>query len=894
MKIIPDMPKTLYLIDGHAHIYRAFYAVEGLHSPDGKPTGAIFGFTRMLLDIIQNHKVDYLIAVFDAPGKTFRSDLYPEYKANRKPTPPELKEQIPVIMEVVKALGVPVIALEGVEADDVIGTLSVKATEANVNTVIVSGDKDCGQLLSKHVCLWDAQRDRYLTVESFTEKNGVTPEKLIDLMGLWGDTADNIPGVPGIGQKTGAKLIRDYGSLENLLNRAYEIKGKRGEILRASAEQARLSKELATIKTDLPLELDLAAGAVKQPDLKTLLPLFEELGFKSLIHQLGGEKKVEEEKRQYIVIDTPAKFESFYHALQNEKHFAVDTETTSLDPMLADLVGISLSWAPTTGYYLPFKGPEGEAVLGQAELEKIRTVLEDENVSKTGHNLKYDALVLRRAGIELNGITFDTLLASSILSGSARDNNLDALALKYFSVKKIPTFDLIGSGAKQVTMDTVPVEKVGYYACEDADIAYRLERKLAKLLIEDGDGARLLAELELPLSLVLTDMQRVGIRLDCDLLRKQSAEISLMLADLTAEIHELADHEFNIASPKQLAVVLFEEMNLPVVRKTKTGASTDEATLSELAAQGHALPSLVLEHRMYSKLQNTYLDALPLLLNPHTGRIHTTFSQTVTATGRLSSRDPNLQNIPVRSEKGRAVRAAFVPEEGWSMLAADYSQVELRMLAHYSGDEVLRQAFAEGKDIHRVVAAEIAGIDEDEVTREQRQAAKAVNFGIIYGQTAHGLSQTTDMNRPQAQLFIDSYFEQFPRVREWIDDAIAQAREAGYVKTMLGRRREIPDLNSSNKANQARAEREAVNTIIQGSAADLVKTAMVNLHAAMKHKTPRARMLLQIHDELVFECPPEEIEILRELVRAEMEHALPLAVPLLVDMGVGRNWLEVK
>ncbi len=886
--------KKLYLIDGHAQIYRAFYAVEGLRSPDGRPTNAIFQFTRMLIHLIREQKPDYLAACFDAPGKTFRHDQYTEYKANRKPAPPELKDQIPTILNIVEEYNIPIFTKEGYEADDLIGTIAKKATDSDeeIMVVIVSGDKDLAQLLSPRVCMYDPKKDKISTVDSFTEENGFGPDKLPDLMGLWGDSSDNIPGVEGIGQKIGRELIQKYGSLEELLDRASEIKGKRGEALLKSREVAVLSKELATINTDSPLNFDLEATKLHKPNIPALHDIFTDFGLRNLLKEIEHDTAEEAPNKDYTIVDTPEKFDAFIKALKDEKHIAVDTETTSENPMEAELVGISVSWAANTAFYLPFKGPEGDRVLNKNELEWLREIFESEEVTKVGQNIKYDSIVLKRAGINLRGVSFDTLIASSLTSAHLRGHDLDTLASRYLGIQKIPTKEIIGTGLKQITMDMAPVAKVGEYACEDADVTWQLEKVFISRLGEEEK--KLMEEIELPLSETLQIMQMTGIRLDVDILEKQSEELEGLLEMLTQQIYDLAGHEFNIASPKQLQTVLFEEMGLPVIRKTKTGASTDESVLTELAAQDHELPKRVLEHRQYAKLKNTYVDALPKLVNEKTGRIHTTFSQTTTATGRLSSSNPNLQNIPVRSEKGRAIRAAFIPEDGWQMLAADYSQVELRMLAHFSDDKVLQKAFNEGRDIHVVAAANVHGILEEEVTPEQRYAAKAVNFGIIYGQTAHGLSQTTDMTRPQAQLFIDSYFEQFPNVKGFIEDTIEKAHKAGGVRTMLGRWREIPELSSSKKVMRERGEREAVNTLIQGSAADLVKVAMIKLRDRMEGETPQSRMLLQIHDELVFEAPQNEIDLLREIVREEMEGAFLLKVPLKVDIGQGNNWLEVK
>lgn len=902
------MAKTLYLIDGHAQIYRAFYALEGLTSPDGRPTGAIFQFTRMLIHLLREQKPDYIAVVFDAPGKNFRHEMFPAYKANRKPAPPELIAQIEPIKHIVAGYNIPIFMQSGFEADDLLGALAKKAEAVGVDVMLVSGDKDLGQLLSNHISLYDPKKNIYTTAENFIAENGFAPEKLPDLMGLWGDAADNIPGVEGIGQKTGRELIVKYGCLEDLLDRAGEIKGKRGDALLKSREIALLSKKLATINTQIPVELDLVALTTSAPNIPALHAIFTDYSLRNLLKELDhdagafagsatGEEKAPEQTsiqhpRDYTIIDTPDEFSAFLKALNDESHFVIDTETTSENPMLAELVGISISWSAHCAFYLPFKGPAGDKFLTSRELAQLRPILESPTVTKCGQNIKYDRIVLRRAGLELRGVNFDTLIASSLCNAHLRGHDLDTLAGRFLGMVKIPTKSIIGTGQKQITMDQAPVAQVGEYACEDADATLQLEQVFRQRLGEPE--LTLMRDLELPLCEILEEMQMTGIRVDTEILAQQSRELAKVLDVLTLQIYQLAGHEFNLASPLQLQKVLFEEMGLPVLRKTKTGASTDEAVLTELAASGYELPQRMLEHRQYAKLKNTYIDALPELVNPATGRVHTTFAQTTTATGRLSSSNPNLQNIPIRSERGRAIRKAFIPQDGWRLLAADYSQIELRMLAHFSGDAALLRAFKEGRDIHCVAAANVNGILEEEVTAEQRQAAKAVNFGIIYGQTAHGLAQTTGMSRPQAQLFIESYFEQFPQVQRFIEDTIFRAHDEGGVRTLLGRWREIPELKAGKKVLVERAEREAVNTLIQGSAADLIKQAMINLRKRMRETTPQSRLLLQIHDELVLECPPSELDTLSALVRREMENALQLSVPLAVDMGTGVNWLEVK
>ncbi|MBP5234164.1 MAG: DNA polymerase I [Planctomycetes bacterium] len=888
------MPETLYLIDAHAFIFRAFYAMENLRSPDGRPVNAVFQFVRMLNSLRREFRPEYLIAVFDpASGPTLRRALYPEYKANRKPTPPELREQIPLIQEIVEKYDIETCVADGYEADDVIGTLAAQAEAAGMNVVVVSGDKDLAQLLTPKVTLFDPVKNARVTVLDYEAKNGFPPTRLPDLFGLWGDASDNIPGVAGIGEKIGRELIQKYGTLENLLDHAGEVKGKRGEVLAASREVALLSKDLATIRRDAPVTFDKARAAVRAPDVPALRLLYTGLGFGTLLAELEHlEAVAPAAAHDYQLIDAPDKFAAFLAALSRQPYFAIDTETTGLNPMTCELVGVSFSWAPSTAFYLPFRAPAGEPFLGQAELDKLRPILENPAVHKCAQNYKFDSLVLFRNGIHVQGWFFDTMLASSLLTAHLRGHDLDTLALRYLGIKKIPTADVIGSGAKETTMDAVPVAKVAEYSGEDADVTWRLSQLLADKM--DGDDRRNLEEIEIPLSHVLAAMQYRGIRVLPEALAAQSQELATVIAALTAEIYGLAGQEFNIASPRQLGEILFDKLGMPSLRRTKTGHSTDEGVLQELAGMGHELPLRVLEYRQYVKLKNTYLDALPQLINPATGRIHTTFSQTATATGRLASSNPNLQNIPVRTEKGRAIRAAFVPADGWRMLSADYSQVELRVMAHFAGDKALRRAFAEGRDVHRVVAAAINHVPEDAVTPEQRRAAKAVNFGIIYGQTAHGLAQTTGMGRQQAQDFIDRYFLDFPMVRAFIDATLDQAMADGYVRTMLGRRREIPELHSSKRPDVERGRREAINTVIQGSAAEIIKLAMLRLSRRLRDEKMQAQMLLQIHDELVLEAPAEEMDALAAMVREEMEGAVELAVPLKVDVGVGDDWLSVK
>ncbi|MHC4870720.1 MAG: DNA polymerase I [Planctomycetota bacterium] len=891
------MSKKIYLIDGHAQTYRAFYAIEGLRSPDGKPSGAVYGFTRMLIDTIEKHKPDYLAVVFDSKGPTFRHEMYSDYKGTRKPPPPELIEQLEPIKETVKAFNIPIYQLPGYEADDIIGTFALKGKAADLDVVIVSGDKDLAQVLQDKITLYDPRKDLFTSAEDFSAKRKITPDKLTDIMGLWGDSSDNIPGVPGIGEKGAVDLILKYGSLENLLEKSSEIKGKRGEKLRDNIENARLSKKLATIDFAVPLEIDIEDCILSDADNQKLLEIYTDYGFDSLKKKLTSSSVcAEEEERDYRLINNKELFEEFIDELKAQKIIAFDVETTSTDPMQAELVGLSFSWKEKTGYYLPFKCLEDEACLSEEELSLLKPILEDNQIKKTGHNIKYDSLVMRNCGIFLAGICFDSMLASHLFSGHIRGHSLDAAAERCFGLSTIHIEELIGKGKKQITMDQVPLEKITDYAAEDADISLRLYMKFEKD-ISESTMKNLFHNLEIPLSLVLTDMQFNGILLDPDKLIAMSKDMEKQLDRITEEIYFLSGCEFNIASPKQLSEVLFQKLDFPIIKKTKTGVSTDEKVLHELSLIDHPkndLPKLLLDYRSYSKLKNTYLDALPLMVNPATERIHTSFNQTGTATGRLSSSDPNLQNIPVRTSEGRGIRAAFTAEKGCKLISADYSQVELRMLAHLSGDKNLCDAFNSGKDIHQAVAAQIYQISEDEVTSAQRQSAKAINFGIIYGQSAFGLSNSTDMNRGEAQEFIDKYFTEFSGVKSFIDTEVERAKKAGEVSTMLGRIRKIPDLASSNKTRLKHAERMALNTIIQGSAADLIKTAMINIYTALNNEKSHIKILLQIHDELVLEAPEDEAERAVTLLKDNMESAIELSVPLVVDTGIGNNWLEVK
>ena len=889
------MAPKLYLVDGHSHCYRAFYAIRDMNAPDGSPTNLVYGFLSMLHKSLRDGKPDYVAVAFDTLAPTFRHEMFPEYKANRPPAPDELHAQVPVVREVLAAYGIPVFEAEGFEADDVIGTLARQATEQGVETWLLTSDKDAEQLLGPLVCMYDASKDKRTTVESLAEQKGVTPEQIPDVMALSGDSVDNVPGVPKVGPKTALRLIQEYGDLESVLAAAEGMKqSKVRENLIAHADAARLSLRLVTIDVDVPVALDLEACRVGEPDAPRLRGLFERLGFRRYLDEMGAAPAEDSEDKDYRLVDTPNAFAKFLAELRKQKRISLDTETTSTRPTEARLVGLSVSWGARTGYYLPLRAPAGSATLGLDEtLEALRPVLEDPEVEKTGQNLKYDIIVLRRHGVEVRGVAFDTMLAAYALNASTRNYGLDALALSFLQYRCIPISELIGKGRKQLTMDQVPVDAVVDYAVEDADIAWRLTEVLEARVRDEGFDA-LLREMELPLMAVLVDMELNGIRVDADRLREMSRWLADRVVELEERVQQEAGVRFNPSSPKQLARVLFEDLGLPVQRRTKTGPSTDAEVLDQLAPL-HTVPALVLEYRQALKLKNTYVDALPVLISPETDKIHTSFSQTATTTGRLSSSDPNLQNIPVRTEEGNRIRAAFVPSEpGWLFLSADYSQIELRLLAHLSGDPALVEAFRNDEDIHRVVAAQVFAVPLEEVTSEQRRAAKAVNFGIVYGLTPYGLSRDIGVPVGEAAEFIKSYFERHPGVREFIDATVESAREKKYVETLRGRRRLIPDIDASDAGRRNFAERAAVNTVVQGSAADMIKLAMIRIHSRMREADSPARLLLQIHDELLFETPPDAREELEALVVAEMEQAMPLDVPVRVNVAVGANWQEAK
>ncbi|MFZ0132619.1 MAG: DNA polymerase I [Desulfobacterales bacterium] len=884
---------TLYLIDGSAYIHRAYHAIRGLSNSKGMPTNAVFGFTRILIKLIQDRSPAYAVMLFDAKGPTFRHDMYRQYKANRPPMPDELAMQIPFIKEVTKGFNLPVIEKAGYEADDLIGTLSRLAEAAGFDVVMVTGDKDFVQLVTASATIWDPMKDEIIDTAAIRAKFDVSPAQMVDVMGLSGDTSDNIPGVPGIGPKTALQLIKAYGSLEALYENIDRVSGKKQkENLTRYREQAFLSRDLVRIDAGAPVAFEPERYRLTEPDADALSQLFQQLEFNQLQQSFARTQKPC--KKDYRAVLDPSALQELVRDVQAAGTVAIDTETTSLDPMRAELVGLSLAVRGHQAFYIPCAHTCRDAgkQLERAEVLRIlRPVLEDPEIKKIGQNIKYDWIVLANCGITLRGVYFDTMLASYLINPTKRAHNLDQIALDFLNHKTTTFKEVLDKG--MTCFAEVSLAKAVPYACEDADVTLMaqeiLDRELAQIGLTD-----LFHTVEMPLVPVLVRMEQRGLAVDPDKLRELSASCEQRLVHLERAICTLAGEPFNINSPQQMGYILFEKLKLPVQKKTKkrTGYSTDVDVLTTLA-RVHELPALVLEHRTLSKLKSTYADALVQLINPHTGRIHTSFNQTVTATGRLSSSDPNLQNIPVRTEEGREIRRAFVPSPGWLMLSADYSQVELRLLAHCSGDERLIQAFKDEEDIHTRTAAEVFQVATAAVTPELRRQAKAINFGIVYGMSPFGLARQLEISQKMAKVYIDNYFARYEGVQRFVERTIREAAASMRTSTLLGRIRLLPDIRSPNAAIRQFAERTAVNTPIQGSAADLIKIAMIRIDAALWERHYDTAMLLSVHDELVFEVPPAELEPVKELIRSIMEGVWELKVPLKVNMAWGANWAEV-
>ena len=903
----------LYLIDAMGLAFRAYYGIRTpMTDPRGRPTNAVYGFGGILLKILREHDPSHLAVVFDAPGKTFRDAMYDAYKATRNETPDELTAQFPMIQEMVTALGLPLFVIPGVEADDVMGTLACQAAEQGMEAVLVTADKDMTQLIRSGVRVFDPGKgDNGLWYDEshVLERFGTDPAHVTDALALIGDTADNIPGVKGIGEKTAQKLLLEYHSLEELYERIDELKGKQKENLLEGKEQAFFSRQLATIKCDVELDLCVDDCLRKPYDRNATIACMTGFGFHTLIERYLGSQAQESEKHEchYELVTTHEKLDAALALMRAAGTFAVDTETTSTDPMQAKLVGISISKEASHGFYIPVAHlPEAccyqtdpddltsivehKQIPMEEVLAKLKPMLEDETLGKIGHNIKYDLVVFERHGIHLRGIVMDTMVGSYLTDPSRLRHNLDEVSLQYLRRSLTPISGLIGKGAKAVTFDHVPLDRATEYACEDADAAWQLSDIFSQQMLE-RELRPLFEEIELPLISVLAKMEMAGIALDLAVFDELRGEMEKRLAELEQEVFDCAGRPFKINSPKQLQEVLFDELKLKPLRKTQTGYSTDVDVLEELAGQ-HPLPAMVLEFRTLEKLRGTYVDALPKLIHPETGRIHTSFNQAVAATGRLSSSDPNLQNIPVRNDYGRRIRRGFVAGKADHVLiSADYSQIELRILAHLSADEALSQAFFSDEDIHRDTAARVFGVAPADVDADMRGKAKAVNFGVVYGISAFGLARNLGISNAEADKFIKAYFAQYPGVKEWLTLTIEEARDLGFVRTMLNRRRYVPDLKASNMAVRRGAERAAINTPVQGSAADIIKRAMVQCDEALQGTG--AQMLLQVHDELVVEAPKANADEVAETMRRVMENAVQLNVPMKVDVGIGSNWAEI-
>ena len=892
-----------YILDGTYYMFRGYYAVRYMRNSKGMPTNGLYAFTNMLLNIIRDEQPEYLVVAFDPHGPTFRHELFPDYKGHRDAPPDDLIEQMPHFRTIVRALTIPLIEIPGFEADDIIGTASRLAKEAGMETRILSADKDLCQLVDEDVLMFDAMREKLLDIDGVREKFGVEPHQVADVLGLAGDASDNIPGVPGIGAKTAAKLVSEFGSVEGVLANIANISGKkRKENLQNHADDARLSKKLAVIRRDAPFELDLDAWALTAPDFPVFDKLCDEFEFRrfpNYVRELFAEQSRAAAAENvadadYSALSDDSELGAAIAAIREAGRVSFDLETTSKDPMEAEIVGVALAWAPNAGVYIPVAHTESAEQLDRAAvLAALKPLLEDPEVAIIGQNVKYEIKVLARYGIVPQGFAMDTLLAAYLIDPNKRRYSLDVLAREHLNVQTIAYSDVAGSGAKQLSFDEVGIEAATTYAAEDADVTLRLADALAPKLEEAGATA-LLGDVELPLARVLARMERTGVRINVAHLSGLREEFATQITSLTEEIHTLAGEPFTINSPKQLGKVLFETLELPAGRKTKTGYSTAQDVLEGLR-HAHPIAGKVLRYRELTKLVSTYVDALPALVRADSGRIHTTYQQAVAATGRLSSNDPNLQNIPIRTEEGRRIREAFVPKDGWVLFGADYSQIELRVLAHLCEDPVLVDAFRSGQDIHQRTASEIFDVPPSEVTREQRGAAKAINFGLIYGMGAQRLAATLGIAVQEASRYRRMYFERIAKVKPYMDGLIESARSTGYAETLIGRRRPIPALQyANNRRDYAMGERLAMNTPIQGTAADLIKLAMIHIDAALEASDLQTRMLLQVHDELVFECPPEELEAAMALVRERMEGVWELLVPLKVEASSGPTWAQLK
>lgn len=894
------MPAPLVLVDGSSYLYRAFHALPPLTTSTGQPVGAIRGVISMLNKLADSTGAERMVVVFDASGKTFRDDMYAEYKANREKMPDELREQIEPLHAIVKAQGFPLLAVPGVEADDVIGTLAKMAEAAGESVLISTGDKDLAQLVTDKVTLVNTMSDTTLTPAGVSEKFGVPPERIIDFLALTGDSVDNVPGIPKCGPKTAAKWLNAYGTLDGVVASADDIGGKIGETFREHMHVLPLSKALVTIKTDCELPVGLEELSRSDPDLERLTALYTELELNQFLKQLSNASTSIQTSVEipavvdtdYELVTTLDRFEFWLSQCREAGVFALDTETTSLVSRHAELVGISLAPAEGKACYVPVAHLTGEQLDITVVLNQVSKLLADPTLTMIGHNLKYDLTVLETVGLIPRCVLADTMLMSYVLDAAGGRHDMDSLAKRLLGIDTISYEDVCGKGAKQIGFAAVPLEQASEYAAEDADITLRLFNQFSRRLADEPSLQSIYQDLELPVMLVLREMENHGALLDSAILRSQSKSLGTRLEELESEAQTLAGRPFNLASPKQLQEILFDELKLPVLKKTPKGApSTNEEVLQELALN-YPLPKLLIEHRSLSKLKGTYTDKLPDDCDPADGRVHTSFHQAVTSTGRLSSSDPNLQNIPIRTEEGRRIRKAFVAPNGWSVMAADYSQIELRIMAHLSGDRSLVDAFSRGDDIHRATAAEVFDLEPMFVTDEQRRRAKAINFGLIYGMSAFGLARQLGIERAEAAAYIDRYFERYPGVRHYMDSTRAMAHEKGYVETVFGRRLTLPDIRARQVPIRQAAERAAINAPMQGTAADIIKRAMLRVQKALATTNLGCNLLLQVHDELVFEVRDQDLDGARQIVRTEMEAAAELAVPLIVEIGSGESWFE--
>ena len=895
---------VVYVIDSYALIYQLFFALPPMSGPSGQPVGAIHGYARDIVELIESKSPTHVVAVFDPPGEVFRHEFYPEYKANRDPMPDDLRNQIPNIKRMLDAMGIARLEVPNYEADDVMATVAHQIDQAGGTAFLVTSDKDCRQLISENVKMYNIRKDAIFDADDLMKTWGIRPEQVVDFQSLVGDSVDNVPGVQQIGPKTATALLAEFNNLEGVLENAHTVKAKnRRENLINGREDAMMSRRLVELDRHIDMEIDWKAAQLGGLNHEEVEQLCDEFGFRRLKDRLLNADVTTSPvvwQADYQLVESVEQLKDILGRITKNDLLSIDTETTSVRASETELVGYSFAWEEGKAYYVPIKSRDEDLQLDADQVrELMRVVLEDPHIKKVGQNLKFDMVVLRQHGIRMQGLYFDTLVAHYLLEPGIRNHKLDTLSSKYLKHSPVSFETLCGKGKSQITIDQAPLEQVTYYAAEDADVVLRLV-DILETMIEEKQLTSLLHDVELPLIEVLVEMETNGIRVDTELLQAMSERFAVRLESLRASIHEEAGCDFNIDSPKQLSKILFEDLGLPVIKKTKTGASTDAEVLKQLAAmEVGELPRLVLEYRQIAKLKSTYVDALPELVNEKTARVHSAFNQDVAATGRLSSTDPNLQNIPIRSEEGRQIRKAFIPPQpDWRLLAADYSQVELRVLAHFSGDDTLQQAFIDDQDIHAKVAAEVYGVDADDVTSEMRSNAKAVNFGVIYGQSAFGLAKSLGISKGEAAEFIDAYFGQYPGVEEFMLDTLAAAHQERFVETILGRRRSVSDVRNpdtlTDKRQRNLSERIAINTVIQGSAADIIKIAMIQVLNRLESEEFEARLLLQIHDELVFEAPEKELERLEKMVREEMSGAAELSVPLKVDINVGATWAECK